>query len=118
MRWVRLKVGSGQGDELAGIGAECGGVTRGEVWISWIGTGVDQIVSGNRSGRMRHMLCQAWRRARRKVVTSKFSPTSMTCFGVDGVDATGLTGYRGLVGEVLSPASYFQLPGCAVPGAA
>ena len=43
-------------DKLAGIGAECGGVTRGEVWISWIGNGADKIVSGIRSGGMRHML--------------------------------------------------------------
>jgi hypothetical protein len=51
VRWVGLKVERGQATQLASTGAECGGVTRGEGWISWIGTGVDKIVSGIRSGR-------------------------------------------------------------------
>ncbi len=61
-------------DKLAGIGAECGGVTRGVVWISWIGNGVDKIVSGIRSGGMRHMLGVG---RGRKV---SLGPTSMDLF--------------------------------------
>jgi len=47
---VRLK-GGGRRQVTS---SECGGVTRGEAWISWMRTGLDKIVASSRSGREWH----------------------------------------------------------------